>query len=350
MSSSMLGMTKTPILASESDKNDDADDENEDLNLELDASDEENNVNPGQTSQDDPILNKSEVAEHSSPKNEDRFDDLLPLETETTKRSPLSLKDIAEVVVEEKGSLPKKQTRRCALISTKRKSPIKNGCSKFEKHFDTHNLDKNRSSKSTFFLDEDTNSLESDKIKQASTSAQEETGTARRSPRKHKRKASISPKNSKRKKVPLLSGGSKNKDEGINESDQNEERGAAVKCDMRPSVTSKPKEKEIFDAKTKQGKVPHEEENCNKRKTNGGSKKEDEEKSVSNKKGGKGKDVLKCDTRPNVTPKPQETETVGENTSEGQIAHQNQKNQKRNNSLSKLFIFQNIRPFGEFDD
>ena len=47
-----------------------------------------------------------------------------------------------------------RKPRRVALISTKRKSPIKNGSTRFETQHDANNLDKNLSSNASMILDQ----------------------------------------------------------------------------------------------------------------------------------------------------------------------------------------------------
>ena len=293
MSTSVLGInqTLTPVLASESEKNDDVDieAEDEDLNLELEASDEENNENPKPA---DTVLSNSLMAEQSSEDSQGKG----LLSSDAKKISPSSLdssnKKSQGSVVEEESEIKQKPPRRCALISSKRKSPLKNDSTKFEQQFDANNLDKNRSSNASLFLDENINSLESDDEKQTVINSQVE---ARRSPRKHKRKASISPKyNSKRKRNTLLINGT---DKNINEKKESDNKIEKNDLQLQVEQTSKAKKKENAKSEGKAQETHH---------------KSSAETCVSSKK--------------------------------------QEENKKSTISKSEFFVFQSMMPFGEFDE
>ena len=90
-----------------------------------------------------------------------------------------------------------RKPRRVALISTKRKSPIKNGSTKFEIQHDANNLDKNLHADASQILDQNLGAeasidlgLEADVEEKT---PEKKTPEVRKSPRKHKRKHSSSP-------------------------------------------------------------------------------------------------------------------------------------------------------------
>ncbi len=138
---------------------------------------------------------------------------------------------------------------------------------------------------------------ESDEEKETVTSSQVET---RRSPRKHKRKASISPKySSKRKKITLLSNDS---EKIINEKKETDIRleKDGVKSIAKQTLTPKPKEKE------------------------------------------KGKSEVK----------PTETQIDKSNTESNVPSKKQEENLNKKSTISKseFFVFQCMMPFGEFDE
>merc|ERR1712098_592080 len=99
----------------------------------------------------------------------------------------------------DKKSFTPRKPRRVALISTKRKSPIKNGFTMFELQHDANNLDKNLKTEASFVLDQNLGAEASKDLglKSANASEDEEASSqpeTRRSPRKSKRKLSSSPK------------------------------------------------------------------------------------------------------------------------------------------------------------
>ena len=88
-----------------------------------------------------------------------------------------------------------RKPRRIPLISTKRKSPIKNGSTWFESRHDPNNLDKNLSSNASLILDQHLGEEASIDLGLEVTGNEVENDVeiVRKSPRKHKRKASKSP-------------------------------------------------------------------------------------------------------------------------------------------------------------
>ena len=98
-----------------------------------------------------------------------------------------------------------RKPRRISLISTKRKSPIKNGSTKFESRHDANNLDKNLSAGASQLLDQNLGAEASIDLGLGGDGTEEQTMVkegnndrkeleTRKSPRKHKRKHSASPK------------------------------------------------------------------------------------------------------------------------------------------------------------
>ena len=101
-----------------------------------------------------------------------------------------------------------RKPRRVALITTKRKSPIKNGATRFECRHDANNLDKNLSSNASLILDQNLGEEASIDLGLEGTAPEVETEVevVRKSPRKHKRKGTNSPSSkstpAKKQKLP----------------------------------------------------------------------------------------------------------------------------------------------------
>ena len=96
-----------------------------------------------------------------------------------------------------------KKPRRVPLISTKRTSPLKNDSTWFESQHDANNLDKNRSNNASMVLDQTLGEEASIDLGLERSVNEVENGleNLRKSPRKHKRKASISPDSPRAKKA-----------------------------------------------------------------------------------------------------------------------------------------------------
>ena len=98
-----------------------------------------------------------------------------------------------------------RKPRRVPLISTKRTSPLKNDSTWFEAQHDANNLDKNRSTNASMILDQTLGEEASIDLGLEASVSEVENGVEnlRKSPRKHKRKASISPDSPRSKKAKM---------------------------------------------------------------------------------------------------------------------------------------------------
>ena len=109
--------------------------------------------------------------------------------------SPKQIQDAGKTEEEKFVTFTPRKPRRVALITTKRKSPIKNGATRFECRHDANNLDKNLSSNASLILDQNLGEEASIDLGLEVTGGEleNEVEGVRKSPRKHKRKADNSP-------------------------------------------------------------------------------------------------------------------------------------------------------------